>query len=133
MLFPSSPPVNVLKKCSDPFKSGLGHSTFAIRRLQAGQLSLILFSFFQIRIEFPWKNCLEQDSFQTPGRCSVEGVLWTARLDVTPGIDTALVIHTETGQSGDHVSLLQILQANRALPSISPQTVNVVGQSCFFS
>lgn len=51
-----------------------------------------------------------------------------AGLHLGPGINAALVVDAEAGQSGDGLSLHQLLQTNRALAAVFTEHVRVVGQ-----
>lgn len=50
-------------------------------------------------------------------------------VDLKPGVYTAFVVDAEAGQSGDGVSLLQILQTDHTLACISRQHIIVVGEA----
>lgn len=56
-------------------------------------------------------------------------MLRAGTIDLKPGVYTAFVIDAEARQSGDGVSLLQLLQTDYTLPGIPGQHVIVVGQA----
>lgn len=59
---------------------------------------------------------------------SVKRVLRAAGLHLRPGVNAALVVDTEAGQSCDGLPLKQLLQTDRTLAAVFTEHVRVVGQ-----
>lgn len=55
-------------------------------------------------------------------------MLWTRAINVKPLVYTPFVVDTETRQSGNGISLLQLLQTDGTFPGVSRQNVLIVGQ-----
>lgn len=59
---------------------------------------------------------------------SVKGVFGAAGLHLRPGVNAALVVDAEAGQSCNGLPLKQLLQADRTLAAVFTEHVRVVGQ-----
>lgn len=72
--------------------------------------------------ESDWSLCRRSVTFEL-----IKGVFRAAGLHLGPGINAALVVHAETSQSCDGLSLYQILQTDWTFPAVFTEHIRIVG------